>query len=355
MTMTLGQLIMLTRCKPFDRGFYNIPKTNGKYQINANGQIVAHEFFTQNTYNVPSVDGWVEIDFGYNPVKVKIASLMQLTFKTPYGSFTDYIDQSVLFLDGDVTNYTPTNLIWKFDKPVELEGFRIIPSFTRYMINRKGEIYNRVQARYQSPFLSKVGYWMVGLTPDVGSRRCFYIHRLLGFTFLDYPVNVDRLDINHIDGVKVNNAIENLEWVTRTENNIHACKNDLKADNKPILVKDVTTGIVTEYYSHSECGRQLGMLPKTIDWRVKSDGQKVFSDGLMFKHKTSQSAWSVITTPDLNGVPKSTIVYYKDKQLSVTYGSVTLAAKALGIQSGTLSYRLRNGMYENDQMVVTKS
>lgn len=71
----------------------------------------------------------------------------------------------------------------------------------------------------------KTGYIGIHLAQD-GKRKLFKIHRLVATAFIP---NYERLPcINHIDGNKLNNSIENLEWCTIKQNNIHAIHNGLK-------------------------------------------------------------------------------------------------------------------------------
>ena len=72
-------------------------------------------------------------------------------------------------------------------------------------------------------------YQIINLSKLDGSKRTFRVHRLVMMAF--NPVeNMDELEVNHIDGNKKNNKIENLEWCTASENQIHAFKTGL---NKP--------------------------------------------------------------------------------------------------------------------------
>jgi len=71
------------------------------------------------------------------------------------------------------------------------------------------------------------GYYIVGLRVNKDDKNCSYlVHRLVAKTFLDNPYN--KSEVNHIDGVKTNNNLSNLEWVTREENIQHAFDIGLK-------------------------------------------------------------------------------------------------------------------------------
>src|SRR5690606_38039399 len=83
-------------------------------------------------------------------------------------------------------------------------------------------------------------------------------HRALCLVFKNYPDDCDKMVVNHINGVPGDDRLDNLEWISRGENNIHAYKNFLKDQNKAVLVRNVLTGEVKEYYSIAETARVLG-------------------------------------------------------------------------------------------------
>jgi hypothetical protein len=66
--------------------------------------------------------------------------------------------------------------------------------------------------------LNAYGYPVVGLTRN-GVQRPHGVHRLLALAFIPNPENLP--EVNHKDGVKTNNALDNLEWVTSKQNIDH--------------------------------------------------------------------------------------------------------------------------------------
>lgn len=73
-------------------------------------------------------------------------------------------------------------------------------------------------------YISKKGYLQVNLTKNRQSKTSS-VHRLVATAFIQNPKN--KPEVNHIDGNKQNNKIDNLEWVTSSENTIHAIKTGL--------------------------------------------------------------------------------------------------------------------------------
>jgi hypothetical protein len=100
--------------------------------------------------------------------------------------------------------------------------WKVIPDTRdRYMVSNTGQIKSLIgKEKLLRPFFGN-GYHRVDIIYTWG-RRSTYIHRLVANAFIDNPLN--KREVNHIDGNKLNNNDTNLEWATKEENRIHAIK-----------------------------------------------------------------------------------------------------------------------------------
>lgn len=114
-----------------------------------------------------------------------------------------------------------------------------------YIITKDGDVYHTLNNKKLSQKISNKGYLYVYIpSSTLSCGSSFFIHRLVA---LAYVVNIDNKPIiNHIDGCKLNNSIDNLEWCTYSENNKHAFRTGLKNPTKPII------GEASNLSSHTE-------------------------------------------------------------------------------------------------------
>lgn len=95
--------------------------------------------------------------------------------------------------------------------------------YDKYKISKKGEIYSVKYDRLLKPYKMN-GY----LTVDI-KKKGYFLHRLVAETYIPNPENYPV--VNHLDGNKENNCMENLEWTTQKENIKHARENGLNKGN----------------------------------------------------------------------------------------------------------------------------
>lgn len=102
------------------------------------------------------------------------------------------------------------------------KDFKDIPGYEgTYKINPDGQIISciRKKSRFLKICVSKNGYTKVELHNNC-KGKWHSVHRLVATTFIPNPEN--KPQVNHINGIKTDNRVENLEWVTMSENIIHS-------------------------------------------------------------------------------------------------------------------------------------
>ena len=93
--------------------------------------------------------------------------------------------------------------------------WRDIPSFPLYQANVKGEIRNVKTGKVLKPHVNVHGYVAINLRQK-GRYRCKLLHRLLAEVFIPKPEG--KTEVNHKDLDRANYSLDNLEWVTSSEN-----------------------------------------------------------------------------------------------------------------------------------------
>lgn len=110
------------------------------------------------------------------------------------------------------------------------------------------EFNRRQKSRVIKPNVSKNGYLTVALSKE-GESRTTYVHRLIAKNYLPYKEGRDF--VNHINGIKQDNRIENIEWCTNAENVKHAWKNGLCQATTRSLSNDTVIELRNKFFNGS--------------------------------------------------------------------------------------------------------
>lgn len=343
----------------FIEGLTNLHGSNGKYLINNDGQIRDVKG-NELPYRRDDDGNKIVHCLGWDGERdYRVIDLVAIQFKSLYIPQTDYDKVIAFTIDGNPENVHARNIGYRFEggklECKERPGFYYVPGLTSCAINENGDVINVKELNFLSVYITKAypeknikgGYGTFTSRFVRGKSVALARHRALCLVFKEYPDNVDTLAVNHINGIPGDDRLDNLEWVTRGENNQHAYENDLKNQHMRVLVRNVYTGEVTEYYSISECSRQLGYATdETIRFRLyKSKFCRVFADGTQVKLKSDQRDWiipedvmkAVREARSFAGLP---IKVRNCKTLEEKkYETVQEASRDLGIQSSTITSR----------------
>lgn len=161
--------------------------------------------------------------------------------------------------------------IWKpipgYEGSYEVSNLGRVRSVDRYILTKNGKVFKKGVIR--KPKEDEDGYLRVNLSKN-GKKKEMFVHRLVAITFIDNPNNLPV--VNHKDGNKKNNTVENLEWCTRSENDKHAFKLGLRkptcggTSKKVAKIDSKTNKIISVYKSMSEAARENGVTYQLISY-----------------------------------------------------------------------------------------
>ena len=115
---------------------------------------------------------------------------------------------------------------------------------------------------------AKTGYYYYNLSKD-GETTGVLLHRIIATVFVGKPADhPERGCVNHINGIKTDNRPENLEWVTKGDNNRHAFAAGLVVGPKRKLSREQVEYIRASDKSCGQLAREFGVDVKTV-WKAK--------------------------------------------------------------------------------------
>lgn len=143
-----------------------------------------------------------------------------------------------------------------------MEEWKVIKDNPKYSISSIGRVKFNATDYILKRHYDKDGYVDVALS--VSKNKAIYrrIHRLVAEAFIPNPKNYPM--VNHTNGIKDDNRVENLEWCDNRYNVIHAYETGLYTNITPILVRDLKTDEVSHVRSLKHFARRLAYKPICI-------------------------------------------------------------------------------------------
>lgn len=260
-----------------------------------------------------------------------------------------------------------------------------IKNYENYCIYDNGDVENLSTNKILKGSISENGYKYYRLSKD-NKKQMYYAHRLVAEAFIPNPKNLPV--VNHKDGNKLNNNVDNLEWATYSENIIHAYQNNLIKNEKKIeyydkdlegeewkvfenytnylisnkgRVRNIQTNrilqpsIVSGYYKVrlSKNGKVRDFLVHKLVYSVFNNepyltGREKIIDHIdanklnneitnLRKVTNSENALAALYTQEVNNSAKAVQQYSLDGELLNTFPSAREAARQLNLDSSTIS------------------
>lgn len=230
-----------------------------------------------------------------------------------------------------------------------------IPGFPNYSITTDGKLFDHRRGKGMKWHITKAtkrgsmgGYRMVKIINAEGKKVSIGRHRLLALSYIPEARAVTELVINHKNGVPGDDRIENLEWVTRKQNNQHAYDSGLKSDSKPVLVKNMLTGEVTRYPTIELCARTMGYNSGTfIYWRLNRTASiKRYPDEIQFKYDDG-TPWPEIDWFSLRvertGSAQSYMALNVHTRKLYVFRGLSSGEAIIGVDKGTIAAHVNHG------------
>ena len=182
------------------------------------------------------------------------------------------------------------------------EIWETISDFPNYEVSNFGRVRNEKTGNYLTQKIGRDGHYLSVYLCNNGKENTQTIHRLVAKAFVPNPEK--KQQVNHIDGNKLNNKVNNLEWCTPKENNIHAIKTGLNHpgayQKKPVQI--IETGEIFD--GVVECAKAIDADFRNVYRSLSTNGHTAVN-GLHCKYaETTQKRKSFLFPHQKDAIEK---------------------------------------------------
>lgn len=213
------------------------------------------------------------------------------------------------------------------------QEWKVIPFATKYSISNDGVLIRNQNKRVRVPDKDKDGYHKYRLPLDSGISKNFFAHRLVAMLFI--PMEDGKDQVNHLNGIKNDNRVENLEWTTSSGNRQHAFDTKIQKPvsgelhGNSILTSDLAVNIARRYSG----GESAVTIAKSLKLRLSQ-----VSDVVRGK------CWLLETKDYLPDIPIPSRISDDDVRLMIEKFSQGASRKEVHRELG-ISYHIVNLVY----------
>ena len=242
-------------------------------------------------------------------------------------------------------NYFGYNFIWKFEETnniIQDEIWKPIVDVEKkgYYISNFGRI-KSPNNKIKDTFGITGGYYEMKF-----DKKHYKIHRLVATYFIDNPEN--KPFVNHKNGDKFNNKVNNLEWCTNQENIQHAYNMGLNSRVSCIIQYDKEgKNIIKEFNSINDASRELNINCNSISACCR--GITLQTNGYHFKYKTDIDV-KIREKKDNFTSGKKVYLYDKNNNLIKVFNTGIECAKYFKVNRNTINNKIKGGISKNEEL-----
>lgn len=208
-----------------------------------------------------------------------------------------------------------------------IEEWKPWPFHSYVSVSNFGRVKNLKTNNILKPATDRYGYHKLSLRLD-GKVYYVTVHRLVAQSWIPNPEN--KLQVNHINGVKKDNRVENLEWSTASENISHSFEMNLNSNCFNITLEDLETGVIENHRSIKVISKIMDITPSVVIPLIKYSDKNPILGRYIVKINESE-----LTKKATNTVKDGKKIYVYDwvsEELN-EYDSLNIASYFTGIRS----------------------
>lgn len=243
----------------------------GRYVVDLNGDVFDRSKDVELSYS----NNKISLEYNGRVFSFSRPFLIAITTRNVSVDISVIDKLDVMFEDDNEDNISPENLILKYpDGGLEcptFPGYYYVPGYSNYVISKSGRLQNLSRCEEKTFSIGSHGYYETSVVKDSCGGRAVGKHRLLALTFIPYGRMVRSQQVNHIDHHRRNNSLNNLEWVTASQNIKAAVEFGKQTGRSNVVhLKNLKTDEIRTFPTIKKCAAHLNTTSSNVHRALES-------------------------------------------------------------------------------------